>query len=145
MVEERLTDGYRIGELLASEIDGWRSGPLADLAVANADRTVEGTPAGERAYDVRLLDRDPGEASRDPRREPTPGDAGALFAQVFVHERGATLALERGHSAAIDAADAANLDVDDEWDGDALAIRLTYGAQCKRAADVLAAAVEAAE
>lgn len=140
MVEERLTDGYRIGELLASEIDGRRSGPLSSLAVANADRTVEGTPEGERAYDVRLLEGD-----RDPRREPTPDDAGELFGQVFVHGTGATLALEEATEAAIEAADAADLETDRDWRVGAVAIRLAYGAQCKRAIDVLEAAVEAAE
>ncbi|WP_248516417.1 hypothetical protein [Salinarchaeum laminariae] len=153
MVEERLSDGYRIGELLASEIDGRRRGALGDLVVANADRTVEGTPAGERAYDVRLVE-DAGDSSRDPRREPTEQDVGALFARVFVHETGATLVLEppssrssqSGSSSAIDAAraaaDAADLDADSQWDTDGIAVRLAYGAQSKRALDVLEAAVE---
>ncbi|AGN02355.1 hypothetical protein L593_12060 [Salinarchaeum sp. Harcht-Bsk1] len=136
MVQERLTDGYRIGELLASEIDGRRSGLLAPLAVANADRTVEGTPDGERAYDVRLLEGD-----RDPRREPTPGDAGELFARVFVHETGATLVLDATRPDARDAAVAADLEVDPEWRTGGLAVRLAYGAQVKRAVDVLEAAV----
>jgi hypothetical protein len=136
MVEERLTDGYRIAELLASEIDGRRSGPVADLAVANADRTVDGTPAGERAYDVRLLSGD-----RDPRREPTPDDAGELFGRVFVHETGATLALEAHSDAAAAAAAAGGLDTEESWREGLLAIRLEYGAQSKRAIDALEAAL----
>jgi hypothetical protein len=139
MVEERLTDGYRVGELLASEIDGRRSGPLAPLAVANADRTVEGTSEGERAYDLRLL-----EDGQDSRREPTPDDAGELFGQVFVHEIGATLTLEDASQPVIDAAEGADLGVDRDWREGALAIRLEYGAQSKRAVDVLEAAVESA-
>ena len=137
MVQERLTDGYRIGELLASEIDGRQSGTLAPLAVANADRTVEGTPEGERAYDVRLLASD-----RDSRREPTPDDDGELFAQVFVHEEGATVALEADSPAARNVAESAGLDVDQEWRTGTLAIGLDYGAQSKRAIDVLEAAIE---
>ncbi|GAB3680282.1 hypothetical protein GCM10028857_02790 [Salinarchaeum chitinilyticum] len=145
MVEARLTDGYRIGELLASEIDGRRSGPLAALAVANADRTVEGTPTGERAYDVRRLD-DATDSDRDPRREPTPEDDGDLFARAFVHETGATLVIEGVGEGAIDAARAtaeeAGLEIDPEWDAGGLAVRLAYGAQAKRALDVLESAVD---
>lgn len=148
MVEERLTDGYRIGELLASEIDGRQSGPLATLVVANADRTVEGTPAGERAYDVRRLD-DATDSGRDPRREPTAEDAGELFARVFVHGTGATLVIEPASEAMIGAARAtaedAGLEIDAEWDTDGIALRLAYGAQAKRALDVLEAAIETTE
>jgi hypothetical protein len=140
MVEERLTDGYRIAELLASEIDGRRSGPIADLAVANADRTVEGTPAGERAYDIRLVSGD-----RDPRREPTPADAGELFGRVYVHETGATLALEADSEAAVEVASSGGLETDESWRNGALAIRLEYGAQSKRAIDALEAALAGRE
>lgn len=52
MVEDRITDGVRIAELLASEVEG-REGDLAGLSVANADRSVEGSVDGDRAYDVR--------------------------------------------------------------------------------------------
>ena len=95
MVDARVTDGYRIAELLASEIDGRRSGPLGRLAVANPDRTVSGSPAGERAYDVLFL-----EDERDPRREPTPDAAGPILARAFVHEEGASVAVYAGVAAA---------------------------------------------
>ncbi|WP_123620398.1 hypothetical protein [Halorubrum sp. CSM-61] len=51
MVDERLTDGVRIGQLLASEVSG-DGGRLRDLALADADPDVEPTPDGALAYRV---------------------------------------------------------------------------------------------
>lgn len=51
MVEERITDGVRIGELLASELTGG-GGPLASVAVVDADPAVEPTVEGARAFRV---------------------------------------------------------------------------------------------
>lgn len=136
MVEERIVDGYRIAELLASEVDGRTDGPLGQLAVANPDRAVEGTEAGERAYDVRVLESD-----RDPRRAPTPDDAGERLARVFVHVEGATVGVHADDDAVVDAVEAAGLDATPGWRGSEVGVHLRYGAQVKRAADVLAATV----
>jgi hypothetical protein len=54
MVDERVTDGKRIGELLSSEITGHENDPYGDMRVGNADPDVEPTAEGERAYDIRL-------------------------------------------------------------------------------------------
>ena len=51
MVGDRLTDGVRIGQLLASEISG-NEGRLRDLALADADPDVEPTPDGVLAYRI---------------------------------------------------------------------------------------------
>jgi len=51
MVEERVTDGRRIAELLASEVEG-RAGALAALSVADADRDAEPSVDGTRVYGV---------------------------------------------------------------------------------------------
>ncbi|WP_280586995.1 hypothetical protein [Halorubrum sp. Boch-26] len=51
MVEERLTDGVRIGQLLASEVSG-DEGRLRDLALADADPDVEPTTDGALAYRI---------------------------------------------------------------------------------------------
>ncbi|PHQ39773.1 hypothetical protein DJ69_04420 [Halorubrum persicum] len=51
MVDERLTDGVRIGQLLASEISG-NEGRLRDLALSDADPDAEPTPDGALAYRV---------------------------------------------------------------------------------------------
>ncbi|MFB6223306.1 MAG: hypothetical protein ABEH86_06490 [Haloarcula sp.] len=52
MVEDRITDGTRIAQLLASELTGLERGPLADVAVVDADTDVEPTPSGAFAYRV---------------------------------------------------------------------------------------------
>jgi len=51
MVDERLSDGLRIGQLLASEITG-NEGRLRALALTDADPDVEPTPDGALAYRV---------------------------------------------------------------------------------------------
>ncbi|ELY86684.1 hypothetical protein [Natrinema altunense] len=88
MVEERITDGRRIAELLSSEVDGREDGELAEYAVTNADRDVEPTADGARAYDM---------TRRDER-----------IARVFVHDDRAHLEFEAGQ----DIAAAAAADVD---------------------------------
>ncbi|MFD1569413.1 hypothetical protein [Halorubrum laminariae] len=59
MDSDRLSDGVRIAQLLASEISG-NEGRLRDLALADADRDVEPTTDGALAYRVV---RDAGETS----------------------------------------------------------------------------------
>ena len=51
MVADRLTDGVRIGQLLASEVSG-NEGRLRDLAVADADPDAEPTADGALAYRI---------------------------------------------------------------------------------------------
>jgi len=51
MAEKRLTDGTRIGQLLASEVTG-NHGRLRDLSVTDADPDVEPTPDGALGYRV---------------------------------------------------------------------------------------------
>ncbi|WP_318569134.1 hypothetical protein [Salinigranum marinum] len=53
MVDDRLTDGRRIAELLASELDGLGD-ELAAVAVGDADRDAAATPEGAYAYRVTL-------------------------------------------------------------------------------------------
>lgn len=139
MVETEIRDGRRIAELLASEIDGRRSGPLARLAVTNPDRSVEGTPDGERAYDVRRLRGD-----RDPRREPTPEDAGALLARVYVHDDRARVEVLDAIDAAARRAEDGELHVRSEpSEPPRTVVFVERAADVKRAADALAAASEA--
>jgi hypothetical protein len=52
MVKDRIADGRRIGQLLASELTGLQRGPLTDVSVVDADRDVEPTPDGAFAYRV---------------------------------------------------------------------------------------------
>lgn len=53
MVDDRLRDGKRIAELLASELDGLGD-TLARVAVTDADPAVTPTPDGAHAYRVTL-------------------------------------------------------------------------------------------
>lgn len=52
MVKDTISDGRRIGQLLASELTGLNRGPLSEVAVVDADRDVEPTPEGAFAYRV---------------------------------------------------------------------------------------------
>ncbi|WP_435097219.1 hypothetical protein [Halorubrum sp. N11] len=69
MVGDRLTDGLRIGQLLASEITG-NEGRLRDLSLSDADPDVEPTPDGALAYRV--------------VREGAGGDGARLVAEAYV-------------------------------------------------------------
>ncbi|GAB3413545.1 hypothetical protein GCM10027435_07580 [Haloparvum alkalitolerans] len=65
MVDERLDDGVRIAQLLASEIEG-NEGRLRDLTVTDADPDVEPTADGALAYAVRRTEDGPDDdAGRD--------------------------------------------------------------------------------
>jgi hypothetical protein len=61
MVEDHLTDGVRIGQLLASEVSG-NEGRLRDLALTDADPDVEPTADGALAYRI-VREVDGGEGS----------------------------------------------------------------------------------
>lgn len=62
MVADRLTDGVRIGQLLASEVSG-NEGRLRALSIADADPDVEPTADGALAYRiVRAAEGDASEA-----------------------------------------------------------------------------------
>lgn len=85
MVEERITDGRRIAELLASELDGREDGTLESIRVTDADRDVEPTADGSRAYDITRIDE--------------------RIGQVFVHDDRARLEFEAGQDVAAETAD----------------------------------------
>jgi hypothetical protein len=52
MVEERTTDPTRVAQLLASELTGLETGPLAGVTLENADPDAVPTPGGTGAYEV---------------------------------------------------------------------------------------------
>lgn len=127
MVDERITDGRRIAQLLASEIDGREDGELDRLEITNADRDVEPTADGAHAYDVTLT-LIPDQPRADER-----------IARVFVHEAFARLAFETGSDAARTAAEDLDLRVDqDETAVQPLAVVFVdTGAAVKRATTVV--------
>ena len=122
MVEERITDGERIAQLLASEVTGRTDGPLGRLAVENADREVEPTVDGARAYD---LERD-----RD------------AFAAVFVQPDRVRMELREGIEDAVEAAEREGLRVRPKATRPPRTlVFVESGAEVKRAVAVLADAV----
>jgi hypothetical protein len=52
MVEDRITDGKRIGQLFASELTGLERGVLGTVSVTDADPDVEPTAEGAHAFGV---------------------------------------------------------------------------------------------
>jgi hypothetical protein len=52
MVEDRITDGRRIAQLLASELTGLETGPLAAVSVTDADPDAEPSADGTVAYTI---------------------------------------------------------------------------------------------
>jgi hypothetical protein len=124
MVDDRVRDGRRLAELLASELHGRDAGPLGRLAVTDADREVEPTEAGAFAYAVALND--------------------ARVATVHVHPDRLHLAVERGVDAAVEAAGEAGLRARPKAvDPPQTLVFVEDGAEVKRATDVLAAVVAA--
>ncbi|MFC6768236.1 hypothetical protein [Natrinema soli] len=120
MVEDRITDGRRIAELLSSELDGREDGELAHVAVTNPNRDVEPTADGARAYDVTRHDE--------------------RIARAFVHEDRAHLEFEAGQDVAAEAAADVDLRVRPKaTQPPKTLVFVESGAEVKRATDVLQA------
>lgn len=91
MSADRVRDGHRIAQLLASELE---SGATPDaLAVTDADPEVEPTPEGTLAYRVRA------------------GDEGRTIASVYVQPDRARVEFSVSAAAVADAAEDAGLRV----------------------------------
>lgn len=132
MVEERITDGRRIAELLASEVTG-REGDLAGLAVARADREVEPTPDGARAYDVVRSPEDDGTDAAD--------EGGDTLASVFVQPDRARVEVRVAPERTLTAARGLDLRARPRaTTPPAAVVFVESGAETKRAADVLGVA-----
>jgi len=126
MVEDRITDGTRIAELLSSEVTGHGNPPYDELAVVDADPDVEPTADGARAYDV----------ARD----------GERLARAFVQPDRVRLALyDRLDDAWAAAADAGLRARPVGSDPPRLVVFVEHGAAAKRALDVLGAAAASAD
>lgn len=98
MVAERLTDGVRIGQLLASEITG-NEGRLRTLLLADADPDVEPTADGALAYAVVAVNGEKNGAGTD------------LVAEAYVQPDRLRLEFVRSPDAVADAATEAGLRV----------------------------------
>ncbi|RKD94682.1 hypothetical protein [Halopiger aswanensis] len=141
MVEDRITDGKRIAQLLSSELDGREDGGLERVAVTNADRDVEPTTDGARAYDVSLDD-----SSGDDDSDADDGDdagAGDRFAQVFVQEDRARLEFTAGQDVAAEAGSELELRVRPKaTQPPRTLVFVESGAEVKRATDVVQAVLD---
>lgn len=120
MVEDRITDGKRIAQLLASELTGLSTGPVARLGVDDADPDAEPSAEGAFAYDV----------VRDDRR----------VGSVFVHDDTARVDLSVGDGEAVGTeaegtnTDGLSLETTDEGH---LRVYVEYAAAVKRTVDLL--------
>lgn len=124
MVVERITDGRRIAQLLASEVDGREDSSLDRLAIVDADRDVEPTADGAFAYGI--------EADGEP------------FAEVYVQKERARIELRAGIDAASEAATERDLRVRPKAvDPPMVLIFVESGAEVKRAVAALVAALTA--
>jgi hypothetical protein len=119
VVEERITDGVRIAQLLASELDGRVPG----LAVVDADPDVEPTTDGARAYDVVLA-----------------AGAGERVARAFVQPDRVRLRVSAGDPAGtVERARDLDLRARPRSAPVATLVFVESGAETARAADLLAA------
>jgi hypothetical protein len=126
MVEDRITGGKRIAQLLSSELSGRETGPLAAVAVTDADPDAEPADDGTRAYAVTAADQRVGEAFVYP-------DATALALaldpqRVSEAVRGPDLSVERSDD-----------DPSGELSADTIVLRVESGAAVKRAVDAVVA------
>ena len=136
MVEDRLADGTRIAQLVASEVTGHEAS-LADLSVVDADPDAEPTTDGTLAYRVARAGGD--ESAGDGEGE------SQTLAEAYVHPDRARVEFLAGREAAAAAADAEGLRVRPK------AVRpprtlvfVEDGAEAKRTTAVFEAAVRAA-
>jgi len=98
MVEERLTDGRRIAQFLASEVTGHED-DLRSLSVTDADPDVEPTPDGAFAYAIERAESGDGGDIDDS----SDGDS-TRVASVFVQPERVRVEFETAVDAVADAA-----------------------------------------
>ncbi|QPV63307.1 hypothetical protein I7X12_01345 [Halosimplex litoreum] len=128
MVEDRVTDGKRVAQLLSSELSGRDRDTLGDVAVVDADPDAEPSPEGTVGYGVAYRDERVGTVRIYP-------DAAALTVESAVDPTDDGPATD--HSLAERVADAvAGPDLSVTEDG---AVRIESGAAVKRAVDALVA------
>ncbi|MFB6095961.1 MAG: hypothetical protein ABEJ74_01060 [Haloferacaceae archaeon] len=158
MVEDRLSDGRRIAQLLASELDGL-GGDLERVAVVDADPDVEPTADGALAYAVAVDSRgedgggddggDGGDPSEDDIGGSSEGDDGRepdRIAEVYVQPDRARIEFVAAPDAAADAATEQGLRVRPKASRPPRTLVFVEdGAQVKRAVPVVKAVVGALE
>src|SRR6056297_1547145 len=113
MVEDRITDGKRIAQLLASELSGLATPPLDRVTVVDATPAVEPAPEGAAAYGLAV--------------------DGERIGTVTVFPDAAVLAVRGTLPSDTDAGGGVSVERGDEE----VRIRIAYGAAVKRAVDLV--------
>jgi hypothetical protein len=125
MSDDRITDGRRIGELLASEVTARSDGPLSNLVLVDVRSDAEGSADGTFAYGISL-----GEQIR--------------LADVYIHDDRARLEFRAGLDPIPEAAEEAGLRVRPKTvEPPRALVFVEDGAAVKRVLDVIRVAVEA--
>jgi len=119
MVEDRVTDGKWIAQLLSSELSGRDRGTLGEVSVVDADPDAEPAPDGTVAYRIAVGDERVG--------------------IVRLYPRVATLSVTRETETVVAAARDSGLPIDDGT------VRIESGAAVKRAVDALVAGLDERE
>jgi hypothetical protein len=119
MVEDRITDGKRIAELLSSELSARENGPLAQVSIVDADPDATPSADGTPAYGI----------ARN----------GAQIGVVSLFPEYARVTLTVEAETVVDSAPANGVPARRE-DSDAV-LRVESGAAVKRAVDLIAVAV----
>jgi hypothetical protein len=130
MVEDRVTDGERVAQLLASELSGRSDGPLDRFAVVDADPDAEPAPDGTLAFRVAV--------------------DGDRVGKVRIYPDGAEIRVEDASDGSENGSlDTGRLVEATRGDGlraettdDGVVVRIGYGAAVKRAVDALVAGVD---
>ncbi|ERH00373.1 MAG: hypothetical protein J07HN6_01992 [Halonotius sp. J07HN6] len=147
MVKDRLDDGTRIAQLVASEVTGDRD-HLVDHVVTDAEPDVEPTTDGAQAYRVVRVGNDDALVTDDrgrPTLDDEAGDAATTeTATVYVHPDRARIEFDQAPGAAAKAAEASKLRVQRAADeSPQTTVFVEDGAEAKRVLTVFAAVATA--
>lgn len=121
MVEERITDGKRIAELLSSELSARETGPLASIEVVDSDPDATPSEDGTSAYGIAI--------------------DGTEVGSVTLFPNYARVTLSVGADPVIETA--GDVGVPSRRESGAVVLQVESGAAVKPATDAIIAAVEA--
>ena len=139
MVRDELTDGKRIGQLLASEIHGHERETLGRLAIVDSDKDVEPTADGAFAYGIELNES---QTESEESSIESEGDH-PYIASAYVHPETLRIEFEIGAETARENAAETGLRVEtSEKDADRTAVFVENGADVKVVLGVIRAVAE---
>lgn len=121
MVEDRITDGKRIAQLLSSELSGLERGPLSEVAVVDADPDAEPSSDGAFAFAVE--------------------HEGSRVGEVTLYPEAAAFRVDVAAETVREAVSGSDLSA--EADDGGVVLRIESGAAVKRAVDAFEAGLAA--